>query len=279
MNTSWFEYETELATRDRVAHPENMPFLLQPEKSNGSAVILIHGFSSSPREMRGLGEVLCKNQFTVYGVRLPGHGTSPDDLAGKAVEDWQVIIRRGYQVLDEAGFRICAAGLSTGALLTLDLARHARLDRIILLAPFLKLRHWLADHVGILSYFIRYQAKNIPAAEQPFYYALRPLKGIVQINRLRWKLKRQLHKIATPTLVLSSTGDATIAPGTAREIYQRLGSADKQIHMYGDEVPHGLTTENNPRQQDVFTRCLDFLQAGQLPPDDIDLLTEGRLRS
>ncbi len=260
MNTRWFEYEIEQAGRDRVAHPDNMPFLLQPEQSNGCAVILIHGFSSSPREMRDLGEVLCSNHFTVYGVRLPGHGTSPDDLAGKAVEDWQIIIRRGYQALEEAGYRICAAGLSTGALLTLDLARHTRLEKIILLAPFLKLRHWLADHVGILSYFIRYQAKNIPAAERPFYYALRPLKGIVQINRLRWKLRREVHKIDTPVLILASTGDRTIAPGTAEDIYHRIGSPDKQIHIYGDDVPHGLSTENNPRQQDVLRRCLEFLQ-------------------
>lgn len=259
MDTSWFADEIALARVKGVTHPENMPFLLVPTSHNGHAVMLIHGFSSSPREMRALGEILYRHHYIVYGALLPGHGTTPDDLAQQQVENWQTTIRRGYTALNQKGLKVSVAGISTGALLTLDLARRADLEKIILLAPFLKLRHWLADHVAFLSRFVHYQTKQISAADRPFYYALRPLKGVIQINRLRRKLKRELSQIDTPTLILASTGDNTIAPGTAQEIYARLASKHKHLHMYGDNVPHGLTTEHNPCQQDVLKRCLDFL--------------------
>ncbi len=262
MDTSWFIKETELATANGVSHPENMPFLLRPSHPNGQAVILVHGFCSTPREMRALGELLYQHNFVVYGARLPGHGTTPDDLARQRVENWQTTIGDGYSALARQGYKVSAAGISTGSLLTLDLALHANLEKIVLLAPFLKLHHWLAEHVAFLSRFIQYQKKKIPTEDLDFHYNLRPLKGVVQINRLRWKLKNELSHIVTPTLILASTGDKTIAPGTAQKIYAGLASHNKQIHLYGDNVPHSLATEHNPYQQDVLKRCLEFLTDG-----------------
>jgi len=49
--------------------------------------LLIHGFSSSPPEMRLMGEYLAGKGLTVLGVRLAGHGTSPEDMATTAWRD------------------------------------------------------------------------------------------------------------------------------------------------------------------------------------------------
>lgn len=257
----WYEEEKQLARDEGVLHPENFPFLLTPEKSNGQAVLLIHGFSASPREMLLLGTTLQKNNFTVYGVRLPGHGTRPEDLRHRKAEEWQETVSRGYQALLKMGFNVNVAGLSTGALLTLTLALKQQPNKLILLSPFLHLKHILAPLAAPLSYLIPYQEKYIPEAEQPFYYQRRPLKGIAQINRLCRQLDGQLNLVTPPTLILTSTGDATIATGTAAKIYQQLGSRQKQFHCYGDEVPHVLTATDSPAQPDVLHRCVDFLTA------------------
>lgn len=256
----WFDQEIEKSRNEGVTHPDNFPFLLCPENTNGQAVILIHGFSASPREMLPLGKRLQQHNFTVYGVRLPGHGTQPEDLATRKAEEWLATAERGYQSLVEMGFETSATGLSTGALVTLKLALHHPLKKQVLLSPFLQLNHFLAPFAGALSYLIPYQNRAISTADQPFYYQQRPLKGIAQINRLRRQLRGQLNLITTPSLVLTSTGDATIAPGTAAEIYRKLGSQKKQFHCYGDEVPHVLTTDENPQQQDVLLRCVNFLE-------------------
>ena len=43
--------------------------------------LLVHGFSRSPLEMGPMGEYLAGKGLTVLGVRLAGHGTSPEDMA------------------------------------------------------------------------------------------------------------------------------------------------------------------------------------------------------
>lgn len=255
----WFDQEIEQAEKDGVSSPENLPFLLRPKRPGKRAVILIHGFSSSPREMRPLGSELVKHNLAVYGVRLPGHGTSPEDLSGRTAEEWLAACKRGYLELVQHGYSVSAAGLSTGALLTMKLALRYPLERQVLLAPFLKLQHPLAAAARVLSLFLPYQKKELQADEIPYYYSMRPLKGIAQINRLRWQLARELEEITAPALILASKGDKTIAEGTAETVYDRIGSTDKSYHLYGREVPHVLTSDQNPQQQDVLKRCCDFL--------------------
>ncbi|MEA3544068.1 MAG: alpha/beta fold hydrolase [Thermodesulfobacteriota bacterium] len=256
----WVDQEIALAYREGVSHPDNLPFFLVPKKPNGQALLLIHGFGSSPREMLPLGIILQQHNYTVLGVRLPGHGTSPEDLATRRAEEWQANVAQGYLSLAEMGFKVSAAGLSTGALLALLLALQQQLEKLILLSPFLQLQHFLAPFSRLLSYLFPYQKKDISASERPFYYQRRPLKGIAQINRLCRQLRNNLKLITTPSLILTSTGDATIAKGTAAKIYQQLGSNQKVFHCYGAEVPHVLTTAENPHQQDVLHRCVNFLE-------------------
>jgi len=255
----WFEEEKKKAAADGVREEKNFPFLLRPQHSGRRAVLLIHGFSSSPREMLPLAHELVKLNLTVYGVRLPGHGTTPQDLAERKAEEWLSACKRGYIELVKHGFSVSAGGLSTGALLTLKLALRYPLEKQVLLAPFLKLQHPLAAAARLLSLIIPYQQKELQPDEVPFYYARRPLKGIAQINRLRWQLARELDRITTPTLVLASEGDKTIAEGTAADLYTKLGSKDKSFHLYGMDVPHVLTSPQNPEQPDVLKRCCDFL--------------------
>lgn len=255
----WFEQELDLARSEGVTHPGNFPFLLLPATPNGRSVLLIHGFSSSPREMRPLGDYLVSRNFTVYGLRLPGHGTSPEDLAVRTLDEWLTTVQRGHQALQKMSPRVSVAGLSTGALLALKLALLHPLDSLILLSPFLRLRHVLAPYVGLLSPLIRYQHKIILPEEQPFYYQRRPLKGVLQINRLVRELRGQLQRIIAPALVLTTEGDATIARGTAEKLFNMLGGEHKFFHCYGPEAPHVLLSPSNPLQQDVLDRCTRFL--------------------
>jgi hypothetical protein len=74
--------EHETATEDPS------PFFLQPAEDNGIGVLLIHGLLASPAEMRGYGVHLMHQGYTVMGVRLKGHGSSPYALRDQSWEDW-----------------------------------------------------------------------------------------------------------------------------------------------------------------------------------------------
>ncbi len=257
---TWIEEEREQAGIDGVSHLENYPFLLTPEKSNGRAVVLVHGFGATPRSILPVAEALCQQHYTVAGVRLPGHGTSPDDLKQRMASEWIAAARSAYDALAADGLNVSGGGLSTGALVTLTLASQRPLKKLLLFSPFLQLKHHLAPFAGFLSHFIPYQKSTVSENERDFYYSRRPLKAIAQINLLLHEMHRILPQIKAPTLVLTSTGDTIIAPGSARQLYKHLGSPHKILHTYGTEVPHVITTTENPQLDDVLQRCIEFME-------------------
>ena len=63
--------------------------LVEPFYFPGNRVgcLLIHGFSGSPSEMRFMGERLAKAGWTVSGILLSGHGTTPEQMAKTTWED------------------------------------------------------------------------------------------------------------------------------------------------------------------------------------------------
>jgi carboxylesterase len=85
-------------------------------------VLLIHGLTGTPSEMRFVAKGLHRAGFTVYAMQLAGHCGEPDDLLTTGWREW-------YRSVDLAADRLCArvdrlfvAGLSMGALLALELA-------------------------------------------------------------------------------------------------------------------------------------------------------------
>jgi carboxylesterase len=240
-----------------IADPADRPFLLEPPAPAEAAVLLVHGFAASPWELRSVGEAVAAAGFTALGVRLPGHGTSPEDLAGRRYEEWLAEVERGWQLLAGRGLRVYGVGQSTGALLLLALAAERPLAGLVLLSPFLRLRHPLAPLAGLLRHLRPYYRP--PGTELPHYYERRPLAGIWQIGRLLARVKPELARISAPTLALGADGDRTARPASGEALLRRLGSPRKQYHRFGPESPHVLTTPENPRWREVVSRTVDFL--------------------
>ncbi len=65
----------------------NEPFIMGNENDK-AGILLLHGFTASPWEVKELAEYLNKDNITVYGTLLAGHGTSPRDLKKTKWEDW-----------------------------------------------------------------------------------------------------------------------------------------------------------------------------------------------
>ena len=75
---------------DYFALPQAQPF--EMEKGD-HGVLLIHGFTGSPSHMRLLGEALAERGYSVRGIRLPGHGTKPEDMKNVSWQDWLLSAR------------------------------------------------------------------------------------------------------------------------------------------------------------------------------------------
>jgi len=251
--------EQEKARREGVRREENLPFLLAPTGPRRGAVILVHGFTASPWEMRLLGEALAKEGYAALGIRLPGHGTCPEDLERRCYEEWLSAVERGQDLLAPEGGPVYGIGMSTGALLLLAASRP--LAGLVLLSPFLRLRHRLAWATVLLRHFKKFQQHPVKRDLAGFYYDRRPLNGIYQIGRLIRRVRSRLPQVTTPTLLISAGGDRTVDAKSAREIFQQLASRRKEHHCFGPEVPHVLATRENPRWQETLALILAFLRS------------------
>ena len=238
---------------------ENREFRLQPDLPGKPGVLLVHGFTASPWEMRPLGEILKQAGYPVTAVRLPGHGTTPEDLCQRRFEEWVTATHEAYDILQQETGRVHAIGISTGALVLLALAANQEFRSMILLSPFLAMLHRLAPFTGILRHFRKFQTRELPAHLAGFYYNRRPVNGVYQICRLIRHIRPTLPAITAPTLAINALGDRTVKVDSGYDLFLRLGSECKEYHMFGPQTGHGLATPDHPSWKPMLDLILRFL--------------------
>lgn len=95
-------------------------YLLPGDSKKG--VLLIHGLTGTPNEMRTIAKGLNQAGFTVYAVKLAGHCGTEADLIPTRWQDWYQSVQDGADFLAGQVEQLFVAGLSMGALLALKLA-------------------------------------------------------------------------------------------------------------------------------------------------------------
>jgi carboxylesterase len=251
---------------------QNQEFHLEPDFPGKPGILLVHGFTASPWEMRPLGEVLRQAGFPVTAVRLPGHGTTPEDLCQRRFEEWVTATREAHDRLQQETGRVHTIGISTGALVLLALATSRNFSSMVLLSPFLAMLHRLAPFTGILRHFRKFQKRELPAHLAGFYYDRRPVNGVYQICRLIRHIRPMLPSITVPTLAINALGDQTVKVASGYDLFLRLGSECKEYHLFGPQTGHGLAAPDHPSWQPMLDLILRFITSedgNHLPPDQV----------
>lgn len=223
----------------------NLPFYLGRSGSGGPAVLLIHGLGASPYETRPLGEYLHRIGFTVYGIRLPGHGTSPAELRVTTLAQWASAVKDSYDLLSKGHARVYVVGVSLGGLLALEIATERPVAAVVTVAPALVLRNRLTPLTPFVKFFYRYSVREVAPEERPYYYRERPLAAVHELMRLSSLVKEQSRRVVVPLLILQSRADPTVAPKGAAWLLGHVGSAEKRLSWY-DAPAHVLIRERNP---------------------------------
>ncbi len=252
------------------SHPMDIgrPFLLVPERYN-AGVVLVHGYLAAPEEVRALGEFLYERGYVVYGVRLRGHGTAPEDLAQTKWEDWYESVNRGYVVIKSFTDNIVLGGFSTGGCLALMGAglKGEKIQSVFSINAPLKLRQFAARLVPSVVSFnslvrrIRGSEtgweylENTPENEH-INYKRNPLTGVRELNRAMEAMDNVLEKIVVPTLVIQGSKDPTVDPSSGLDIFSQVGTPLKELTVV-ERDNHGIV--NGPRAEEVFERVYRFL--------------------
>jgi carboxylesterase len=201
-------------------------------------VLLCHGFTGSPQTLRPWAEYLAEHGLTVSLPRLPGHGTTWQDMAKTGWTDWFGEVDRALIALAGRCEQVFVAGLSMGACLALRLAEvHGKAvngtplrgvvlvnpslapdTRLFLLAPVLK--HVVRSMPGIAS-----DIKKPGAAE--IGYNRVPTRAAASLPGLWRATARQLSEISQPVLVYRSTVDHVVGPASMPVLRKAL--PDSQV--------------------------------------------------
>ena len=117
--------------------------------NNGKAVLLIHGITGTPSEMRYLGSRINKAGFTVLCNILPRHCNTLGELKKITWQEIEEACVKDLMTLKKEHMRVFVGGLSMGALMAVHLAYNfpADVSGIIALAPTLFYDGW-AVHKG-----------------------------------------------------------------------------------------------------------------------------------
>lgn len=228
-------------------------------------VLLIHGFTGAPREVRPVGEVLAAAGYTVFGPRLAHHGTRPEDMFRSHWRDWVASALDGYYLLRDQCETVFVGGLSMGGVLSLYLAAHHPVAGVFVMStpmrPLLDGMDWRSRYAGALSYLVPFTPKGPPSTgSDPHHvsYDRYPVRAIAQLRALLRVTSDALPRVQAPALVIHSRGDTGVPAANLDYIYAHLGSADKD-KLWLERSGHIVT--EGPEREQLFERILRFVQS------------------
>jgi len=235
---------------------------------NKKAVLLLHGWTATPYELRRLGVFLNEAGYTVYGPMLRGHGTKPEDLENVKYEDWIGDASDAYQKLRRIHKKVFVGGTSMGGTIALCLAKKFNdIDGLILMAtPYkIKMEKIVNFVVFVMSFFKKYKKKVYPPTfgsrktiTRIISYQTYPIKNVMELDKLVRHSRKDLGKIKQPFLIMQSSSDHIVAKNSLRKIYKQIGS-DVKKKKYIKRSYH--TFISDIKNEHIFKDILSFLES------------------
>lgn len=225
--------------------------------------LLVHGFSGSPPEMRPMGGFLAAKGLTVRGVRLAGHGTSPEDMATTTWRDWVASAEAGLWELEACCEQVFVAGLSMGGLITLHLAAHHPVAGIVVMAAPAYIADWRFRLLPLARYFVHWFTPDIesdltdPEAEKRLSaYQVLPVPCLVSLGQLIRLVRRELPQVKAPALIMQGEKDQHVPADSAPIIFEELGAAGKEL-VWWPNSGHCITVDSE--REAVWARAYEFI--------------------
>jgi carboxylesterase len=212
--------------------PVAAPYAGGPD--HGTPVLVLHGFSASPRSMRPWAEHLAAHGFRVDLPRLPGHGTTWRELNVTGWQDWYAGAERALlDLADATGRPVGVGGLSMGGALALRLAQqHPDVVRgLVLVNPVISIvdpRVRVLRLLRLLTPSLRGIAGDVakPGADEGGYDRT-PLHALYSLSQLWAMVRADLGRVTTPMLVYRSRQDHVADPSSVALLRERTASRDR----------------------------------------------------
>jgi len=203
-----------------------------------NGVLLIHGFTGQPFTMRPIAQAFVDAGFRVELPRLPGHGTSVEDLESYRFADWMDAVESTYLELERTCEHMVVVGLSMGGTLACWLAEHHRtVTGLILINPHIEptsQENMDALHAELQAGRFTYESLNSDINWQGRSgerYNATPIRPLLSLLEGAILVRDDLGKIIAPVLLFSSREDHVVPPSTGDTIVRQVQSSVERVFL------------------------------------------------
>lgn len=245
-------------------------------KGDRRGVLLIHGLTGTPLEMRLLAKGLNRAGFTVYCMQLAGHCGDVEDLLATGWREWYASVEHAADKLMQEVDCLFVGGLSMGALLALKLAadRPQQVKGVGVYGATFFYDGWSIPRLARLSFLLPLVKKlgigrNRAFLERPPYglrderlreqisAAMRsgdstiagllgnPWYSLAELHQLSVQVRRQLPQVTSACLVAHASND-DIASVRNAELVMRGVNAQTELLLLDDSY-HMITIDKQRR--------------------------------
>ncbi len=243
----------------------NQPFYFRG--TNGKGIILVHGWTSTPYEVRRLGKYLNEKGFTVFGPLLRGHGTKPENLENITWHEWLEDLSIALNEIKKDCGQIYIGGTSIGANLAMLLAaERPEINGLVLMAaPYrINFERILEVFGKILLPFKKYNNKYYPPTfgasttiTRIISYQKYSIKSALEVLELIRISRKKLSQITQPVFIIQSKHDHIVSRNSLEKIYTGINSKIKK-KKYLEKAYH--TFISDIKNEHVFENIAEFIE-------------------
>ncbi len=246
------------------------------------AVMLFHGLTGSPYELKRYAKYLYEKGFDVFCYCLPGHGDHEIDIYSVKEKDWRDFADERYKALRKNYADFFVGGLCLGAVLALNLAvENKDITGLICLSTTLFLDGWTIPFYNflmplglytILRYYYTfperepYGIKNLKAraavsklmSKNTVAMDNYPLSSIYELLLLSKKVRHNIKKVFAPILIIHSLEDDLTSTKSAKFVYNNASSFYKEYVELNNS--YHLVLYDNEKEK-VLNKTIEFIDA------------------
>jgi len=230
-------------------------------KNGPLGVLVLHGFTGNPTSMRSLAERIAAEGFSVELPRLPGHGTSVEDMMTTTWADWSGSALEAFDELEKRSSHVAVVGLSMGGGLTAYVGERRDVAGLVFINPVvMKPGDELVDGLQALIdsgmesiESIGSDIKKEDTVEAS--YSATPLRCVLSLFEGLIEVHRDLGKITAPSLLLSSREDHVVTSDNGDEIVAKSSGTVERLWL--ENSYHVATIDHD--QEIVESSTVRFL--------------------